>query len=92
MRPAVALTFLLAAPAINPAVLVSTAGGVPGQPRDGGCPGLRRLGHCGAGGGSRLARGERLRLEGGPGRGHGVAATQAAERVVMVEAPREVYG
>lgn len=33
LRPAVALTFLLAAPAVNPIVLVSTAVAFPGQPR-----------------------------------------------------------
>jgi hypothetical protein len=48
--PAAALTFLLAAPAVNPVVLVSTAVAFPGEPRMGGGPVPRFTGHRGGGG------------------------------------------
>jgi uncharacterized membrane protein YraQ (UPF0718 family) len=63
LRPAVALTFLLAAPAINPAVIVSTAVAFPGHPAMVVARVLASLATAVLVGWWCLARGDRLRLE-----------------------------
>lgn len=62
LRPAVALTFLLAAPAINPAVIVSTAVAFPGHPAMVAARVLASLVTAVLVGWWCLRRGERLRL------------------------------
>lgn len=72
VAPAVALTFLLAAPAVNPAVLVSTAVAFPGQPAMVIARFVASLATAVLVGWWCLSRGDRLRIRNrvGPGSGH----------------------